>query len=116
MENIKFGGSLTNIDIAAGDVNIGNVDVASIAAGDNNIGNVDIASIAAGENYLGKVGGDITLVSITPVVTAGAYHANDIVGGTCPSLKTKLEKWARSAVQLRSRPQKSPTLRRLKPI
>lgn len=35
-----------NIDvIAAGDNNIGNVDIASIAAGDNNIGNVDIVTV-----------------------------------------------------------------------
>ena len=41
--------------IPAGDNNIGNVDVASIAAGDNNIGNVDIDSIAAGDNNIGNV-------------------------------------------------------------
>jgi len=31
--------------LVAGDVNVGNVDVASIAAGDNNIGNVDIVTL-----------------------------------------------------------------------
>lgn len=37
-------------------VDIGNVDVASIAAGDNNIGNVDIASaLPAGTNAIGKL-------------------------------------------------------------
>lgn len=43
--------------IAAGDNNIGNVDVASaLPAGDNNIGNVDIASaIPAGDNNIGNV-------------------------------------------------------------
>lgn len=41
--------------IAAGNNNIGDVDVASIAAGNNNIGDVDIASIVAGTNYIGKV-------------------------------------------------------------
>lgn len=43
--------------LAANDgVDIGNVDVASIAAGDNNIGNVDIASaLPAGTNAIGKL-------------------------------------------------------------
>src|SRR3990170_4546229 len=45
-----------NVDsIAAGNNNIGDVDVASIAAGNNNIGNVDVASIAAGDNNIGNV-------------------------------------------------------------
>lgn len=35
------------VTIPAGDLNIGNVDVASIAAGDNNIGNVDIVGASA---------------------------------------------------------------------
>lgn len=44
------------IVLAAGDNNIGNVDIASIAAGDNNIGNVDIASaLPAGSNAIGKL-------------------------------------------------------------
>jgi len=42
-------------------VDIGDVDVTSIAAGDNNIGNVDIASaLPAGTNAIGIVGHDIT--------------------------------------------------------
>ena len=48
-----------NIDsIAAGDNNIGNVDVASIEAGDNNIGNVDVVTLPAlpaGTNNIGDV-------------------------------------------------------------
>lgn len=41
-------------------VDIGDVDVASIAAGDNNIGNVDIASaIPAGTNIIGAVKRDV---------------------------------------------------------
>jgi len=45
-----------NVDsIAAGNNNIGDVDVASIAAGNNNIGDVDVASIAAGDNNIGNV-------------------------------------------------------------
>lgn len=59
----------------------GPVAISSIAAGDNNIGNVDVASIAAGETHIGEVGANTTLVSCTPTVTAGAYHANDVVGG-----------------------------------
>jgi hypothetical protein len=42
--------------LAAGDNNIGNVDVLTIAAGDNNIGNVDIVTLpalAAGTNSIG---------------------------------------------------------------
>lgn len=54
-------------------VDIGDVDVASIAAGDNNIGNVDIASaLPAGTNAIGKLAansgvdiGDVDVTSIT---------------------------------------------------
>ena len=46
-----------NVDsIAAGNNNIGDVDVASIAAGDNNIGNVDVVTLpalATGTNTIG---------------------------------------------------------------
>ena len=38
--------------------------------------------LSASEEHIGEVGANTTLVSITPVVTAGAYSANDIVGGT----------------------------------
>ena len=41
-----------------------------------------LGNLSAGEAHIGEVGGNTVLVSITPVVTAGAYHANDIVGGT----------------------------------
>ena len=67
--------------LPAGTNNIGDVDVLTIAAGDNNIGNVDIVTIAAGETHIGAFGGSTTIVSVTPTVTAGAYSANDIVGG-----------------------------------
>jgi hypothetical protein len=51
--------------IAAGDNNIGNVDLASaIPAGTNNIGDVDIASIAAGDNNIGNVD-VVTLPNVT---------------------------------------------------
>jgi hypothetical protein len=49
------------------------VDVLSIAAGDNNIGNVDIASaIPAGTNLIGKVGIDQTTPGTTNRVDIGA--------------------------------------------
>ena len=59
-----------NVDvIAAGDNNIGNVDVASIAAGDNNIGNVDVVTLPAlpaGTNNIG----DVDVLSL-PALPAG---------------------------------------------
>jgi len=85
-----------SLSIDAGDVNIGNVDVASIAAGDNNIGNVDIASaLPAGTNLIGKTGidqdtsganvvvakGQGLNYKATLTVTNGAYTINDVVGG-----------------------------------
>jgi hypothetical protein len=63
------------LTIAAGDNNIGNVDIASsLPAGDNNIGNVDIASaLPAGSNAIGKLAansgvdiGDVDVTSIVP--------------------------------------------------
>jgi len=49
----------------------------------NSLGNVDVdvLSIAAGETHIGKVGGEGINISQTPTVTAGAYSANDAVGG-----------------------------------
>ncbi|MFA5025468.1 MAG: hypothetical protein WC503_03115 [Candidatus Shapirobacteria bacterium] len=69
MENIKFGGSLTNIDIDAGDVNIGNVDVLSLP------------SISAGEAHIGEVGGNTLSIVVTPAIGAAAFTAGDFVGG-----------------------------------
>lgn len=55
----------------------------TLPAGDNNIGNVDLASaLPAGEAHLGEVGGKTTVVAPAITVTAGAYHANDNIGGT----------------------------------
>lgn len=45
-----------NAAIAAGNNNIGDVDIASIAAGNNNIGDVDVASLPASTNTLEVVG------------------------------------------------------------
>jgi hypothetical protein len=50
----------------------------SIPTGGNLIGSV---LGAAGENHIGQVGGEGTTISLTPTVTAGAYTANDAVGG-----------------------------------
>jgi hypothetical protein len=40
-----------------------------------------LGSIAAGETVIGIVGGSTTTVTVSPTVTAGAYHANDCIGG-----------------------------------
>lgn len=93
-----------NIDvIAAGDNNIGNVDVVTLPAlpagtnnigdvgvltlpalpaGNNNIGDVDVASIAAGDNNIGNV--DIVSGTITVVTTVTAVTAitNALPAGT----------------------------------
>ena len=45
------------------------------------IGDVDILSIAASETHVGEVGSPGISISQTPTVTAGAYLANDVVGG-----------------------------------
>lgn len=76
-----------------------NVSVLSIAAGNNNIGNVDIASfmgmlpsgsnnlgyvgIFAGEAHMGEIGGHAnkSTVEITLVTGTTPYGANDVVGG-----------------------------------
>ena len=70
-------------------VDIGDVDILSIAAGDNNIGNVDIASaLPAGTNLVGKasVGNDTSAVysgatALTPkfAVISGATSGNNTV-------------------------------------
>jgi hypothetical protein len=64
--------------LAANDgVDIGNVDVASIAAGDNNIGNVDVVTlpaIPAGTNNIGDVD-VLTVNGIAPAFGTGARGA-----------------------------------------
>ena len=37
--------------------------------------------LSAGEAHIGEMGGNTTTVTVSPTVTAGAYHANDVVGG-----------------------------------
>ncbi|RJO63690.1 MAG: hypothetical protein C4523_19610 [Myxococcales bacterium] len=59
------------------------------ADGDNATINVDasgrlwthVGAIDAGETHVGEVGGNTTIVRLNPTVTAGAYSANDVVGG-----------------------------------
>ena len=41
----------------------------------------DILTIAAGANHIGNVGGEDIIITQTPEVSAGAYSANDAVGG-----------------------------------
>ena len=65
--------------IAAGDNNIGNVDVVTLpalAAGTNNIGDVDILSIAAGDNNIGNV----DIVTMPNVTLAAGTNTNEVVG------------------------------------
>jgi hypothetical protein len=75
-------------------VDIGDVDILSIAAGDNNIGNVDIASaIPAGTNNIGDV--DVLSLSsgktILRAVISGATSGNNtIVAAAGGSLKIKV--------------------------
>ena len=38
-------------------------------------------SLPAGEAHIGEIGGNSATVSVTPPITAGAYAAEDIVGG-----------------------------------
>lgn len=72
--------NIGNVDIAsaipAGNNNIGDVDIASIAAGNNNIGDVDIASIAAGDNNIGNV----DIVTMPNVTLAAGTNTNEVVG------------------------------------
>lgn len=37
--------------------------------------------LAAGENHIGQLGGESNVISQTPTITNGAYHAKDAVGG-----------------------------------
>ena len=76
--------NIGNVDLAsaipAGTNNIGDVDVLSIAAGDNNIGNVDIASIAAGDNNIGNV-------DLASAIPAGTNNIGDVDVLTLPGVK-----------------------------
>ena len=81
-------GSVAVGSIAAGDNNIGNVDIASaIPAGTNNIGDVDVASIAAGDNNIGNV--DIVTVPADPF---GANADAAVAAGAAGSIQAKLRR------------------------
>lgn len=53
----------------------------ALTRGSVDIGDVDVLSIAAGEEHLGQVGGEGGTEVQNPTITAGAYSANDNVGG-----------------------------------
>ena len=67
---IKATGAGTNVDPFISDHYI-----SSIAAGDNNIGNVDVASIAAGTSLIGKVSIDQITANANEVVVKSALPA-----------------------------------------
>lgn len=72
-------GDVDITSIAAGDNNIGNVDIVSlpaIPAGTNNIGDVDVLSIAAGDNNIGNV----DIVTMPNVTLAAGTNTNEVVG------------------------------------
>ena len=79
--------NIGNVDIVtlpalpAGTNNIGDVDILSIAAGNNNIGDVDVASIAAGDNNIGNV--DIVTL---PALAAGTNNIGDVDVLTIPGI------------------------------
>jgi len=52
-----------------------------LQTGDLNIGNVDVASIAAGETHIGEVSEWSDLIVVTPTIAAAGFTANDFVGG-----------------------------------
>lgn len=73
-------------NLAAGNNNIGDVDVASIAAGDNNIGNVDIVtlpSLVAGSAYVGLA--TVTVGASLPAGTNFVGLATVVVGSALPA-------------------------------
>jgi len=95
-------GDVNILSIAAGDNNIGNVDIASaLPAGDNNIGNVDLASaIPAGTNLIGKVGIDQTTPGTTNRVDpypAATFSATGEIAGavTATVMPTITCKWVK---------------------
>ena len=82
---LAAGMSLADIDVAGSEVvtlGAGTATYGKLAANSGvDIGDVDVTSIAAGETHIGDVGGADIIITQTPTVTAGAYSANDAVGG-----------------------------------
>ena len=80
-------------------VDIGDVDVTSIAAGDNNIGNVDIASaLPAGSNAIGKLaansGVDIGDVDVTSIAAGDNNIGNVDIASALPAGSNAIGKLA----------------------
>ena len=98
---VTSGGESSTVTLSgslpAGTNNIGDVDVATLPGtvqsdigtlkADTALIKADIALIkagiplTAGETHIGEVGSNTALVAITPTITAGAYSANEVVGG-----------------------------------
>jgi len=78
-------GDVDVLSIAAGDNNIGNVDVVTLpalAAGTNNIGDVDVLTVAAGETHVGNVGGECALTRTVMTLHTDANVSNDVLAAT----------------------------------
>jgi len=82
--------NLADVDVQASeDVTISNAITAGVYTRPGNnipdttyIGDIKFGeALVAGENHMGQVGGEGLRISQTPTVTAGAYSANDAVGG-----------------------------------
>lgn len=72
------GGTIT----VAGPVTVvGAVAITGIAAGDNNIGNVDIVTVPSTEQHLGQVGSESVSPIANPTSDTNIYAAGDCVGG-----------------------------------
>jgi hypothetical protein len=69
--------TVSNLEV--GDLNIGNVDVASIAAGDNNIGNVDIDNLYIPDTF--KDQATVAIGSIATVWTPATGKKVRLMGG-----------------------------------
>lgn len=54
----------------------------TIAAGNANIGDVDVASIAAGETHIGEVSTPAALIEVTFTTDTAAYASGDVIADT----------------------------------
>jgi len=78
-----------NISIDASDIEIGAVEIKDSATDTRTTVDADglhvsvqnTVELGAGETHIGQIGGEGIGISQTPTVTAGAYSANDAVGG-----------------------------------
>jgi hypothetical protein len=88
--------ALAIASIAAGDNNIGNVDIVTLPAlvagtaaigklaanSGVDIGDVDVTSISAGENHIGEVGTGDAVIELVFSLDTSAYAANDVLADT----------------------------------